>query len=265
VRGGVDHHEAAVNAAQELLIAAAGFAAGAINAIAGGGSLVSFPALVAAGLPTLTANVTNTVSVWPGYVSGAAGLRGELVGQRARMRPLAITACAGSALGVVLLLALPSSVFDAVVPWFVIFASVTLAVQPRVAAWLRARPRRRGDRAEHHAVGLHASLVAAAAYGAYFGGGLGVILLGVLGLFLTDGLHRVIALKNVMSFVVNTVALIAFVAFAPVDWHAFVFVAPAAFAGGLAGARLARLVPPAILRGAIIATGFVVGVVLLVR
>lgn len=254
-----------MNVAQEILVTAAGFAAGTINAIAGGGSLVSFPALLAAGLPTLTANVTNTVSVWPGYMSGAAGLREELEGQRARMRPLTITACAGAALGVVLLLALPSSVFDAAVPWFVLFAAFTLAVQPRVGAWLRARPGRRDDREEHHAIGLHVAVLGAAAYGAYFGGGLGVILLGVLGLFLTDGLHRVIALKNVMSFVINTVALIAFVAFAPVDWTAFLFVAPAAFVGGLTGARLARRIPAAVLRAGIVVIGVVVGVALLLR
>jgi uncharacterized membrane protein YfcA len=173
-------------------------------------------------------------------------------------------ACAGAVCGVVLLLALPSSVFDAVVPWCVLFASCLLAAQPRLAAWLRSRPPRDG-RSDDQAIGLHAALFVAGGYGAYFGGGLGVVLLGVLGVFLADHLHRVIGMKNVLSFLVNTVALVSFLAFAPIRWGVFVVVGPAALLGGLTGSRLTKLIPPAALRVGIVLTGLTVGIVLLLR
>lgn len=247
-----------------VFLALAGAAAGAINAVAGGGSLVSFPALLALGHPALTANVTNTVAIWPGYVSGAAGYRAELVGDGRRMRAVAASAGIGAVVGSVLLLRLPSEVFDRVVPWCVLFSAGVLAVQPRVGAWLRARPGRRA-RAEHEAPALHATLVVAGAYGAYFGGGLGVVLLAALGVFLADGLHRLTGLKNWLALLVNSVALAAFVVAAPVAWSAVAVVAPAAFLGGSAGARLGRRVPAGPLRVLIVVAGLVVGVVLLVR
>lgn len=245
-----------------LLIAAAGFIAGAVNAIAGGGSLVSFPALLAVGYPAVTANVTNNIAMWPGYASGVAGFRGELSGQRRRAIELGATAAAGGVLGAVLLLALPGSVFDAVVPWCVLFASGLLAAQPRLAAWLQARPSR-STRAEHRSPALHAALFVGGTYGSYFGGGLGVVLLGVLGLFIGDHLHAIIGLKNVMSLVVASVGVIAFVAFAPVAWTAFAAVAPASFAGGFTGARIAKVIAPDVLRWAIVATGVAVGITML--
>lgn len=240
----------------------AGFVAGAVNAIAGGGSLVSFPALLAVGYPSVTANVTNNIAMWPGYASGVAGFRSELSGQRRRAMELGTTAAAGGVLGAVLLLALPGSVFDAVVPWCVLFASGLLAAQPRLSAWLQSRPSRT-DREEHRSLALHAALFVAGTYGSYFGGGLGVVLLGVLGLFIADHLHAIIGLKNVMSLTVATVGVIAFVAFAPVAWTAFAAVAPASFAGGFTGAKIAKVIAPDVLRWAIVATGVVVGIVML--
>jgi uncharacterized membrane protein YfcA len=245
-----------------LLVIAAGFVAGLVNAIAGGGSLVSFPALLAVGYSPVTANVTNNIAMWPGYASSVVGFRAELRGQRHRAVAVAGTAAAGGVLGAVLLLALPGSVFDAVVPFCVLLASGLLAAQPRLSAWLRKRPTR-ADREEHHAVGLHAALFVGGAYGSYFGGGLGVVLLGVLGLFIADHLHAIIGLKNLLSLVVATVGVIAFVAFAPVAWAAFAAVAPASFAGGFAGTRIAKVIAPDVLRWAIVATGLAVGVVML--
>lgn len=248
--------------AEIAFVALAGFVAGTVNAIAGGGSLVSFPALLAVGYPAVTANVTNSVSMFPGYASSVVGFRADLHGQRRAAIELACTASAGGAAGAVLLLALPGDVFDAVVPWCVLFASGLLAAQRRLSAWLRARSMG-SQRAEHRSASLHGLLFVAGAYGTYFGGGLGVVLLGVLGLYLTSHLHTIIGLKNVLSFVVSIVSIVAFVAFAPIAWSAFAVVAPASFAGGFAGSRLARVIPSAVLRWTIVATGIVVGVAML--
>jgi uncharacterized membrane protein YfcA len=251
-----------VSTTEVVLVVAAGFLAGMVNAIAGGGSLVSFPALLAVGYPAVTANVTNSLAMWPGYASSIAAFRGDLKGQRRRVLELGATASAGGVVGVVLLLALPGSVFDAVVPWCVLFASGLLAAQPRLSVWLRSRPSREG-REDHRALSLHAALFVGGIYGAYFGGGLGVVLLGLLGLYLSDHLHTVMGIKNVMSLVVSTVAALAFVFFAPIAWTAFLIVAPACFAGGFTGARLAKIIPPEVLRITIVVTGVLVGVVML--
>ena len=245
-----------------VLLVVAGFLAGAVNAVAGGGSLLSFPALLAAGYPAVTANVTNTVALWPGYASGAAGFRPEREGQWPRLRALSVPAVLGAGAGVVLLLALPSEAFEGAVPWCVLFASVLLAAQPRVSAWVR---RKAEEGEDHRPLSLYAAVFLAAVYGAYFGGGLGVVLMAVLGVYLADHLHRIIGFKNAFSFLINTVALVAFVVFAPVSWTAFAVVAPASLAGGFTGAKVARLVPAAALRAGIVVVGVVVGVVLLVR
>jgi uncharacterized membrane protein YfcA len=240
----------------------AGFGAGAVNAVAGGGSLISFPTLIATGLPALTANVTNTVAIWPGYLSGTLAFRPELEGQGVRLRSLGATCVVGAIGGAALLLLLPDRVFRDIVPWLVLLSSLLLAAQPRIAVWLRSR---HDSPKDHRSVWLHVSVLLAAAYGAYFGGGLGVILLAVLGIFLEDELHRVNALKSALSLVVNTVALVAFVTFGPVSWPAFAVLAPASFLGGTAGARLARRLDATILRAVIVALGLAVAAALLIR
>lgn len=247
-----------------LLVACAGFLGGAVNALAGGGSLISFPALLAVGYPAVTANVTNSIAMWPGYASSSVAFRKELNDQRQQLIALGLTATLGGAAGSVLLLGLPSEVFDAVVPWFVLLASLLLAIQPRLADVIRRR-NRRPDRAPHRSPALHVALFLAGAYGAYFGGGLGVVLLGVLGLYLSDHLHVIMGMKNVISLLVSTVAVVAFVLFAPVSWAALTIVAPAAFAGGYAGSKAAKRIPPDALRLGIVAIGIVVGVVMLLR
>jgi uncharacterized membrane protein YfcA len=245
-----------------VLVFAAGFAAGTVNAVAGGGSLISFPTLIATGLPALTANVTNTVSIWPGYLSGTLAFRPELEGQAPRLRSLGVTAVAGAVVGSALLLLLPDRVFRQIVPWLVLLSSALLAFQPTLARRLRERSSKPRD---HTSVPLHGTLFLGAAYGAYFGGGLGVILLALLGVFLTDELHRLNGLKSALSLIINTVALLAFVTFGPVAWSRFLILAPASFAGGTVGARFARRLNPALLRGLIVVTGVAVGLVLLLR
>lgn len=247
--------------ADALLIALAGFVAGGVNAIAGGGSLISFPALVAIGLPTLDANVTNTTAIWPGYLGSAAAYREELRDQRVRLRALAVTAAIGGVGGSVILLAADDAVFDAVVPFLVLAGSLLLALQPRIAALVVAR-----EQTERNAtVQLHVAVFLAAVYGAYFGGGLGVILLAVLGIYIADHLQHLNALKSALSLLVNTVALVAFALFGPVDWLAVAVVAPAALAGGYVGARLARRLSPQALRSTVVVFGVVVAVWLFLR
>ncbi len=245
-----------------LLLAAAGFAAGSINAVAGGGSLVSFPALVASGLPPLAANVTNTVSVWPGYLGSVVAYRSEVAVQRSRALALGATAVAGGTAGSVILLTVPDAVFEAVIPVLVLLGCALLAVQPRVAARIAARTAAGGRR---RTADVHVATFAAAVYGAYFGGGLGVILLAVLGIFLTDHLQRTNALKSVLSLIINTVALVVFALFAPVDWGSVAVVAPASLLGGYVGAGFARRLGATTLRWTVIGFGVVVAIWLTLR
>jgi len=247
---------------EALLVVGAGLLGGSVNALAGGGSLISFPALVAVGYPAVTANVTNSIAMWPGYASSSLAFRKELSDQRQPLIALGLTSTVGGVAGSVALLGLPSEVFDALVPWFVLLASLLLAVQPRLADLIRRR-NRRPERAPHRSPVLHVALFLAGAYGAYFGGGLGVVLLGVLGLYLNDHLHVIMGMKNVISLLVSTVAVVAFVFFAPVSWAALALVAPAALVGGYLGSKAAKRVPPNALRLGIVAIGVVVGVVML--
>jgi uncharacterized membrane protein YfcA len=244
---------------QTGLLAVAGVAAGVVNAVAGGGSLISFPALVAVGYPTVSANVTNTVALWPGYIGGALGYRAELSGQRGRALAFSATSVAGAVAGCLLLLITPGGVFDALVPILIALASLLLAIQPWLKNRLTASDRLSG---RHHQVLLHSGIFVGGVYGAYFGAGLGVMLLGILGVFVHDDLQRVNAVRAVLSLVINTVAFVAFALFGPVRWYAVAVMAVASLAGGFAGARVARKLSPAVLRGVIVTFGFGVAVAL---
>jgi uncharacterized membrane protein YfcA len=244
-----------------LLILAAGVVAGAVNAIAGGGTLISFPALLAAGLSPITANITSSVGLLAGYASGSMAYRDELRGQPARVRGLAVAAVLGGAAGALLLLATPGDAFEDVVPFLVMLASVLLAVQPQVARRLAAR----GQLPDHPGWEAQVAVGVASVYGSYFGAGLGVILLAVLGLLLADGLQRLNALKGVLSLVVNLAGVLVFIALGGVDWSAAGLLAAGAVVGAFAGVRLARRLPSQVVRTAVVVTGVVVAVVLLVR
>lgn len=239
-----------------LLLAGAGFLAGGINAVAGGGSLISFPALLAAGVPSVPANVTNTVALWPGYVGGVVPYRRELRGERRRVVALGLTSLVGAVGGAVLLLTTPAAVFTLLVPYLVLSACGLLAVQP----WVSRRVTARRDRATHvSGLGpLHAGTLASSVYGAYFGAGLGVMLLAILGIFLPEGLARLNGLKNALSMAINTVALVAFALFGPVRWLAVLVMAVSSLLGGLAGAKVARRLSSRILRVVVIAFGVLV-------
>jgi uncharacterized membrane protein YfcA len=253
--------------AHVVLLLAAGLAAGTVNAIAGGGSLVTFPALLATGLPSVAANVTNSVAVFPGYVGSVLGSRRDLadlsaeIGRR-RIVALFPTTIVGTAAGCVLLLATPGKAFDRVVPFLVLGAGAVLAFQGRLRAVVghphEMSPRRR-------ALSLHGMVLLGSVYGGYFGAALGVMLVAALGLVLATSLARVNALKNAVSALVGFITLLVFALFGPVDWVDVAILAPATVTGGYAGARLARRLPAPVLRALIVTFAGVVGVVLLVR
>ena len=244
------------------LIAGGGFLAGAINAIAGGGSLVSFPAMLAVGFPRLTANVTNTVSIFPGYVGGTYGFRGELATKQHELRRLAPIAVIGALAGAALLLTTSARIFDDIVPVLVLFASVLLLLQPRIQRWVLDQPHD-GFARSHTA--LAASTFVVSAYGAYFGGGLGVILIAVLGIFMTHSLLETNALKSALSLLINLVALVIFALFGPVQWTAVAIMAPMSLIGGWAGAHVSRRIPATALRPVIVTFGIGVAILLMLR
>ncbi|MCF7548529.1 sulfite exporter TauE/SafE family protein [Pseudonocardia sp. WMMC193] len=247
---------------QLVFLVVAGLVAGAVNAVAGGGSLLVFPALLAVGLNPLAANVTNSVAQWPGYAGIVLGNRRELQGQRRRIVSTSIAAALGSVVGCVLLLTLPASVFDAVVPVLVIAASVLMALGPRIKRWIGAP----GDGAAEprDRIWLLPVMFLAGIYGGYFGGALGVILISTLSLLTHDRLVRLNALKGVLSLVAATVTVVIFSLGAPVDWTAVAVVAPTTLIGGYVGARVARRLPETVLRWCVVALGLAVGVYLLV-
>jgi uncharacterized membrane protein YfcA len=228
----------------------AGLAAGTINAVVGSGSLITFPTLLAVGLPPVTANVSNTVGLVPGAVTGALGYRAELVGQRERLVRLGSATVLGALAGAALLLVLPPAVFARVVPLLVVLACALVAVQP----WLMDRLRDRPRRAHGGPVAWFLVLVTGV-YGGYFGAAQGIMLIAALGLNLDVGLQRVNAAKNVLAGLANLVSGAVFVVVAPVDWRAALLVAVGATLGGWLGARVGRRLPPPALRAVVVVVG----------
>lgn len=241
------------------LVAGAGLLAGAVNAVAGGGTLLTFPALLLAGLNPVAANITSSVGLISGYAGGSLAYRRELQGQRQRARSLVLVSVVGGIVGAVLLLVTPASAFRALVPYLVLLSCALLAVQPRLAAVL-ARHRPGADLA----LPLRVGVGVAAVYGSYFGAGLGVLLLAVLGTLVADDLQRLNALKGVLSLVVNVVGVLIFLASGRVVWTAAAVLAVTAAVGASLGVSVARRLPAAWLRGCVIALGTVVGIALLV-
>ncbi len=248
-----------MDAADAVLLAAAGVTTGAINAVAGGGSLVSFPALIATGLSPLSANVTNLIATLPGYLSAAATSRDELAGQRAQVRTLALAAGTGAAIGTTLLLVGPEDTFEALAPWLVLLACALLAAQPLVSRWVARVPHHTAPRRLVIGVGV------VSVYGGYFGAGLGIVLLAALGLTLEEPLRRLNAIKQVLSLTVAVVSAVAVAIFGPVSWLGVVLVGAGTMVGGRVGVHVARRLPDRVLRGLVIVLGVTVAIVLLIR
>ncbi|HEX9624720.1 MAG TPA: sulfite exporter TauE/SafE family protein [Streptosporangiaceae bacterium] len=243
-----------------LAIFAAAVAAGTINAVVGSGSLITFPTLLALGYPPVVANVSNNIGVIPGNVTASFGYRAELTGQRDRLLRLGVASFAGALTGAVALLALPAGVFKLIVPVLIIAACVLVILQPKLSAWVAGHNPDQSDR-----VGpvLIAGVYLTGVYGGYFGAAQGVLLVGLLGVFLTDNLQRINAGKNVLVTIVNAVAALIFVIFAHVAWLAVALIAVGSGLGGVIGAKIGRRLHPLALRIIIVIIGVVSAVKLI--
>jgi uncharacterized protein len=253
------------SALQLGFLALAAVAGGAVNALAGGGTLITFPALIAVGLTALNANVTNTVALVPGYLGGALAQRGDLSGQRRRVIAAAVPAVAGGLAGGGLLLWTGATLFEALVPWLILGATALLAVEP----WLKKSAARRLDAPptgeRRHLTGVGVAAFAGSVYGGYFGAGLGIILLALFSSLLPDSLSRVNALKQTVSLLANGAAAVLFAATGEVSWAAAAVMAVGALLGGALGGRFAGKVREDLLRSVIVALGLVVATVYFMR
>jgi uncharacterized protein len=243
-----------------ILLVLGGVGAGIFNGVAGGGSLISFPLLLAIGYPALTANITNTVGIWPGYLASAAGFRREIGDQRSRLLRLTPVSLAGGIAGAVLLLTTSEATFADVVPWLVLGAAALFAVQPVL--------RRALDRGSVHPrtrpVLLVVGVFAASVYGGYFGAAMGVMFLAVLGLALPVSIAHTSGLRAVLSMIVNGIAAVVFLIHGGLAWEAAGWLALGSLIGGFAGARLALALPAPALRVVVIVVGVGTAIKLLV-
>lgn len=265
-----------------VLILAAGLAAGTVNTIVGSGTLITFPTLLALGYSPVVANVTNTVGLVPGSVSGAYGYRRELQGQRRRVLYLSAPSIAGGITGAVLLLVLPGTVFDDIVPVLILAAVVLILFQPKLARGLAKRREAAAalpdtaspdtaslDAAavpgpDHGGPGLWILIYLTGVYGGYFGAAQGVIFIALLAIFIQDHLQRLNATKNVVAALVNGVAAIIFMVFSHVVWQAAAVLAVGSVVGGQLGATIGRRLSPTVLRAMIAVVGTAVAIKLIV-
>lgn len=238
-----------------VALLAAGMAAGTINTIVGSGTLITFPTLLFFGFPPLVANVSNTVGLVAGGLTGIHGYRVELAGQSSTLRRLAPASLLGAVTGAFLLLKLPESAFDAIVPVLITAALVLVLLGPRMQAWAAAR------HPDNDSLGRHLMLTvgvfATGVYGGYFGAAQGILMVGIMSVLMTIGLQEINALKNVLSTVVNAVAAVIFmlVAWERINWSVVALIAVGSLAGGYAGARVGRRLSPQALRALIVVIG----------
>jgi uncharacterized membrane protein YfcA len=237
------------------LLLAAAFTAGALNAVAGGGSFLTLPALVFTGVPPVVANATGTVALLPGYMAGAWGFKNDMQPPPGlSMARVVVLSLAGGSLGAALLLFTPDAAFRKVVPWLLLAATAMFAFGPQMRAWAAGR------NADHHAPGIAraaAGMLAVAVYGGYFNGGLGILLLALFGLLGQTQLNAMNGMKNLVSALLTAIALVIYASGGIVEWKQALLMMVAATAGGYGGARVARRIPPPVLRWGIVATGLV--------
>lgn len=245
--------------ADGALLAAAAAAAGVVNAVAGGGTLLTFPALLAAGIPPVIANATNTVSLFPGQLASSLAYRSHIAEERRRALVLSIPSLIGGVLGAWLLLSLPESSFETAVPWLIVFACVMLAFQGQLKHLVS-----RGRHANHPAA-LWIVQLLVSIYGGYFGAGIGILMLAAMGILLPSSLQHANALKVLFSLLINAVAALIFLWMGAVRAPEAALMAVAAIAGGFLGARLAQRLPPAGMRGFAIAVGLYAAVDMFLR
>ena len=232
-----------------LLLAGASGIAGAVNAVAGGGTLLTFPALLATGIAPVAANATNTVALLPGQLASAYAYRTYIAEERQRALVLGVPSLVGGVAGAALLLLMPARIFEAVVPWLILFACALLAVQGPIKAALARWPH------VNHPAALWIAQLLIAVYGGYFGAGIGILMLAAMGIMLPSSIQHANALKVLFSLLINGIAAVIFVAKGAVHAPEAALMAAAAIAGGFVGAQLAKRLPPAGMRGFAIAVG----------
>jgi hypothetical protein len=247
-----------------ILIGLAAVAGGMVNALAGGGTLITFPMLTAVGVPPVAANVTNTVALCPGYLGATFAQRKDLSGQGRRLWFLLPASVAGGIAGGILLLHTSDHTFRRLVPYLILLAVGLLFFQDRMRNWVMGRAAETGAGTVHEAWSI-VPVIPAAVYGGYFGAGMGVMVLAVLGLVLEDSLTRLNALKQTISLGTNIAAAVFFLFSGQVMWLAALVMAIGALAGGAAGGRLAGRIKPIVLRRIVITVGLVVAVIYFVR
>ncbi|HEV2777895.1 MAG TPA: sulfite exporter TauE/SafE family protein [Actinophytocola sp.] len=249
-----------MTALEAVAVVLAGVFAGGINTVVGSGTLVTFPVLLAVGYPPVVANVSNGIGLVPGSVSGAVGYRRELTGQIGRLLRLGSAAMLGGIAGAVLLLVLPPSAFETIVPALIMLALVLVVLQPWLARKLAATQE---DRHPHGGLPLLLAIVGTGVYGGYFGAAQGVLMLALMGILMDETLQRINAVKNVLASLVNLTSGLVFVFVADVAWLAVLLLTVGSIAGGLLGARVGRRLPAAWLRGVIVVVGMAAVVQLL--
>jgi len=243
---------------EAVAILLAGVGAGTINTVVGSGTLITFPTLLAFGVPPVTANVSNNIGLVPGSLTGAYGYRRELVGQRDLVLRLLSASVIGAVVGAVLLLVLPEGAFEAVVPVLIGLGVLLVVFQPRISRRVAARAARRDVAPrERESAWVWPTVLGTGVYGGYFGAAQGVLLMGVLGIGVPQDIQRNNAVKNVLAGSVNLVAGVIFVVVADVDWAIVGLIAVGATLGGLLGARVGRRLPPIVLRTVIVVVGVV--------
>jgi len=242
---------------EAVAILLAGVAAGTINTVVGSGTLITFPTLLAFGVPPVTANVSNTIGLVPGTLSGAIGYRRELVGQRSRLLRLGPASLLGGIVGAVLLLVLPDEAFSAIVPVLILLGCVLVVFQPRISKAVAARHEAGGGLPDHGAWWVWPTVLVTGVYGGYFGAAQGVLLMAVLGIGVPETLQRSNATKNVLALLVNGIAAVIFILVADVDWAVAGLIAAGSIVGGQIGATWGRRLPPLGLRIVIVVVGVV--------
>jgi uncharacterized membrane protein YfcA len=244
-----------MNLLQALFLFGAAALGGALNAVAGGGSFFSFPALLFVGVPEVSANATNSVALWPGYVASMGAYRRELARHRGTLLALSIASLIGGAIGALLLLRTNDETFARMIPWLLLLATIIFAGSQPLMRWLRARQTLHGEASPARRVGVTLLQLPIAIYGGFFGGGVGILMLAALSIAGMEDIHEMNGLKALFSTLINGVAVVLFIAAGVVRWPAALVMIAGAIAGGYGGAVLARLVAPAQVRRFVIVVG----------
>lgn len=246
------------------IILVAGIVAGIINVVAGAGTLITFPTLLALGIPPLTANVSNTVGLVPAAITGTYGYRRELIGQWRSVGVMAVFSAIGGLVGGMLLLVLPAATFSMVVPYLLLLAALLSAIQPRIARFVRRKPT--GIVADTRPVtfGLVLGILGTGVYGGYFGAAQGVVLLALLGILWSTDMHKANGAKNVLAGIANMVSAVIFISSGTVDWKIAILVGVGSATGGWLGARIGRSLPAKVLRTILVVVAVSAAIVLFI-